>query len=317
MTGSGHSRRFWDVRVTSAYPPKLAVKADVLDRPFSAISRPVHDLAANAENLLLRFTNNFVGARESSFGDPIGILWIVKVLHNQIAGPSDHSFAPRRNEIERSILFSNHHKAHLYAARSIRRPAVCVRSAYWAFIPLRKGCSGNKNLFVPGFRTTIPDHHIARFCRRALRLPAFSFYHSDNDFFGLGGPHVDQLRLARQSGSSRVLCSDEVCNYINSFLSVQRAILAKDGNAQNKPFGEVLQRQAQVAGHCAFRVKEFAQFLRSRQPSLACRLSASTAGRTPTARRLGLLLTAVWTNSQKKAFSRTPTYNRLPACPLG
>ena len=38
MTGSGHSRRFWDVRVTSAYPPKLALKVDGLDRQFSANS---------------------------------------------------------------------------------------------------------------------------------------------------------------------------------------------------------------------------------------------------------------------------------------
>ena len=48
----------------------------------------------------LRFTKNLVGARESCFCDPIGILWIVDVLHNRIPRPSDHSFSPRRDEIE-------------------------------------------------------------------------------------------------------------------------------------------------------------------------------------------------------------------------
>src|SRR5262249_33539260 len=123
-----------------------------------------------------------------------------------------------------------------------RRPAVGVGSAYRTFISLRKGGGGNKKLFVSGFWTTIPDHHIARFCGRALRLPAFAFYICDNYFFELGWPHIDRLCLARQSGASRVLCSGEVSNCINSFLSVQRAILAKDSHAKNDPLREVPQR---------------------------------------------------------------------------
>jgi hypothetical protein len=38
MTASGHERRFRDLRGTSAYPPRLAVKADIPDRQVRATS---------------------------------------------------------------------------------------------------------------------------------------------------------------------------------------------------------------------------------------------------------------------------------------
>jgi len=102
---------------------------------------------------------------------------------------------------------------------------------------LRKGRSANKNLFVPGFWTTIPDDHIAGFCWRALRLLAFPFYHRHDDFFRLRRPHVDRLRLAREPRSSRVLRSDKIFNNIHNVLSV-RHVLAKESNAQAERFGE-------------------------------------------------------------------------------
>ena len=37
-TAWGHERRFRDFRGTSAYPPRLAVKADIPDRQVCAIS---------------------------------------------------------------------------------------------------------------------------------------------------------------------------------------------------------------------------------------------------------------------------------------
>src|SRR5258708_5755342 len=37
-TASGHERRFRDLRGTSAYPPRLAVKADISDRQVRAIT---------------------------------------------------------------------------------------------------------------------------------------------------------------------------------------------------------------------------------------------------------------------------------------
>ena len=66
-------------------------------------------------------------------------------------------------------MISNHHKAYLYAARSIRQPAVCVGSAYRAFVPFHKGRSGNKKLFVPG-RTRILVKLSRKIRHRPLRL---------------------------------------------------------------------------------------------------------------------------------------------------
>jgi hypothetical protein len=172
-------------------------------------------------------------------------------------------------------MVSNHHKAHLYAARSIREPAVCVGGAYRAFVPLHKGRSGNEDLFVPGFRTTIPDDHITRFCWRALRLLAFSLYHRDDDFSGLCGSHVDRFRLARKPGSSRVVCSDKIFNDIHGFLSVRR-VLAKDSDAQIEPFREPTKGKAQVTGQCA-RLRLLTHFTlesRHRSPRSRCPLWA-------------------------------------------
>jgi len=167
-------------------------------------------------------------------------------LQNQIPGAGDHFFSPWRNKIERSILLRDRHKAHLHTARPVRRPSVCVGGADRAFIPLQEGRSGNKNLFVSGFRTAISDHHVAGLCRSTLRLLAFALDHRDDDFVRLGGPHIDWLRLARQSGSSRVLCSGKVFTDIHGLLRV-RGVLAKDNNAQNERFGELAQGQARTA----------------------------------------------------------------------
>jgi hypothetical protein len=38
MAATGHERRFHDLRGTSAYPPRLAVKADIPDRQVRANS---------------------------------------------------------------------------------------------------------------------------------------------------------------------------------------------------------------------------------------------------------------------------------------
>src|SRR3954464_898964 len=38
MSGAGHERRFRDLRGTSAYPPRVAAKADIPDRQVRAIS---------------------------------------------------------------------------------------------------------------------------------------------------------------------------------------------------------------------------------------------------------------------------------------
>src|SRR4029077_17481520 len=177
--------------------------------------------------LTLRLASNLVGACEGCFCDSIGVLGIIRVLKNRVPRACHHSFSPWSDERKLSILLGNYHEAHLCTARSIRQPTVSGPGADWSFISSREGISGNKYLLVSGFRTAIPNHHVAKFCRRTLRLLAFSSDRCDDDFSRLGGPHVDGFRLAGKSRSSRVMRSLKICDDIDILLSVKRAAWAK------------------------------------------------------------------------------------------
>ena len=190
-----------------------------------------------SQKLALWLVNNLVGAREGRFCDSIGIFDVVRILNDRVPGPCHHSFSPWREESKLTVLLCNHRKAHLYADWSIGQPPISGPGADRSFISSGKGSSGNKKFLISGFRTAIPNHHVVRFCRRTLRLLAFSFDHRDDDFSRLGGPCVDWFRLAGQSGSPRVICSLKIGGDIDIFLG-ERALDQKIDAPSAKAVGK-------------------------------------------------------------------------------
>src|ERR1700735_5885381 len=78
-----------------------------------------------SDNALLRGRPNFlVSAGEGGFLNPVGVLRVLGVLHDRIAGSRNHRLAPGRREGELAVLFGHHHEAHIRTARPIWTPAV-------------------------------------------------------------------------------------------------------------------------------------------------------------------------------------------------
>jgi hypothetical protein len=82
-----------------------------------------------------------------------------------------------------------------------------------------------------------------------LRLLALSLYHCDDDFSALGGPHIDDLDLARQSAPFDILHSLEIAHDIDSILRVQASPRTRDRDAQHERLRKAAQGSAGKVEH--------------------------------------------------------------------